>query len=105
MLLLGVIQIGLMVREQLHLELTGREAALAASRAPDPAAVAHAVSQRMLGRIEMDLQVQLLPGPLPGTEMVTVSITITSQVAVPLISAVISKRQLTASVTMAREPP
>jgi hypothetical protein len=104
MLLLGVVQVGLMVREQLHLELTAREAALVASRSPDPSTAAIAVSKQMLKTAEMDLQVQLLPGPLPTTEMVQIRITIASQVAVPLISAVIGQRQVTASVTMAREP-
>jgi hypothetical protein len=104
MLLLGVVQVGLMVREQLHLELTAREAALGASRSTDPSTAAMAVSELMLKNAEMDLRVQLLPGPLPTTEMVQIQITITSQVAVPLISALIGQRQLTASVTVAREP-
>jgi hypothetical protein len=105
MLFLGVIHIGLMVQEQLHLELTAREAALAASRASDPSTAATFVSQKMLGQTAMDLSVQLLPGPISGSEMVQVQITITSQVVVPVISAVLRTRQMTATVTVAREPP
>ncbi len=105
LLLLGAIHTGLMVQEQLHLELVTREVALAAARATDPSATAHAVTHHMLNHAATDLRLELLPGPITGTEMVQVQITITSRVAVPFISTIIAPRQLTARVTMAREPP
>jgi Flp pilus assembly protein TadG len=104
-LLLGVVQIGLMVREQLHLELTVREAAMAAARASNPTAAAAAVSTLMLDATATDLVVEILPGPVEGTEMVKVQITMPSRIAVPLIAPLLGSREVTANVTMAREPP
>jgi len=104
-LLMGVIQVGLMVREQLQLEFVVREAARSASRSADPHTAAVEIATAVLGRAPKEVSVTVLPGPYPGAEMVKVQITTTSHTSVPLFSAVFSHRELHATTTMAREPP
>jgi hypothetical protein len=105
LIVMGVIQVGLLVREQLQLELIVREAALAAARSHDP----HTAALRVITHMRDDplavIEVSLLPGPAAGTEMVRVQVTTTSHTSLPLIGALLAQRAMTATVTMAREPP
>jgi hypothetical protein len=103
-MVMGVIQVGLLVREQLQLELTVREAARAAARSTDPHATASEVITRMSDDPSMIIEVSLLPGPVAGTEMVRVQVTTRSQISLPLIGALLTPRSVTATATMAREP-
>lgn len=105
LLLMGIIQVGLTVREQLHLEYTVREAARAAARSSDPESAATEISTQMLRRAPPEISIKILPGPHHGAEMIRVQITITAQSYVPMIGAVFADRRLQATATMAREPP
>jgi hypothetical protein len=105
LLLIGVIQVGLMVREQLHLELVTREAARAAARSQNPETAATEIATGLGGKIPAEVTTTILPGPFLGAEMVRVEITITSHSSLPLVSALFSDRKLRATATMAREPP
>jgi len=105
LLLIGVIQVGLMVREQLHLEFVVSEAARAASRSVDAESAAVGVATAALIRSPTEVSVTVLPGPYPGAEMVRVQIVTTSHTSVPLLGALFSQRELRAATTMAREPP
>lgn len=105
LLLMGVIQVGLMVREQLHLEFTVREAARVAARSADPDSAATEISTAMLRRAPTEISINILPGPHHGTEMIRVQIVVTAHSSVPLIGGVFKDRRLQATATMAREPP
>jgi hypothetical protein len=103
-MVMGVLHVGLLVREQLQLELIVREASRAAARSLDPTATAAEVITRMRDDPSMIIEVSLLPGPVTGTEMVRVEVTTKSQTSLPLIGALLTPRLITARVTMAREP-
>ncbi len=98
-LVLGIIQIVLVARDQIALELAARDGARAASVAADPAAAAE---RGALGATSLrPLAVSTASGP----RRVTVTVGHTNTTSVPLIGAVMGVVDLSASVTLAREPP
>lgn len=98
-LLLGIIQVVVVARDQIALELAAREGARAASVAADPGAAAQSGA---------DAATTLRPIAVTtaiGVGRVTVTVSHTNTTGVPLIGAMIGDVSLSASVTLAREPP
>jgi Flp pilus assembly protein TadG len=98
-LILGVVQVVLVARDQLTVELAAREGARAAAVAAAPSAAA---------RRAVDASTELTPlGVHTRTSSGNVSVTVTHRnpTNVPILGALIASVDLTATVTMAREPP
>ncbi len=98
-LLLGLLQVALVGRDQLALELAAREAARAAAVSADPAGAARAAAARVI-RLEpltVDIAVR--------GDAVTVTVSHRSRTDVPLAGRLIDDVELRARATMALEPP
>ena len=98
-LVLGIVQLVVVVRDQLAVELAARQAARAASVSASPDAAARRAADEAIGL-----------GPLAVAtgvdgDRVTVSVEYVSSTDVPLIGAFIGDITVTATVTMNREPP
>jgi Flp pilus assembly protein TadG len=98
-LLLGMLQVALVGRDQLAIELAAREAARAAAVSADPVAAARLAAERVTSL--RPLQVAVSAGPAA----VSVTVTYASATDVALIGHVIGDVELRSSVTMAVEPP
>lgn len=98
-LVLGLVQVALVARDQLAIELAAREGARAAAVSAAPAAAARAAVDRTItiGPVAVDVTV--------GTSTVTVTVTYVNPTDVPVIGGAIGDVDLSASVTMALEPP
>jgi Flp pilus assembly protein TadG len=98
-LVLGIVQVVVVVRDQLAVEFAAREGARAAavSAAPATAAQAAARAATAIHPLRVDT--------VATVSRVRVTVSHTSRTRVPLIGALVSDIELTASVTMAREPP
>jgi len=99
LLLLGMLQVALVGRDQLAVELATREAARAAAVSADPVAAARLAAERVTTL--RPLQVAVSAGPTT----VTVTVTHPSATDVAMVGRMIGDVQLRASVTMAVEPP
>jgi Flp pilus assembly protein TadG len=99
LLLLGVVQVAVVVRDQLAVDLAARDAARAAAVSGDPAGSARAAA-RAAGVID-DVHVSL--STAGGT--VTATVTHAERTDVPLIGLLIPDVTLRASATMVVEPP
>ncbi len=97
-LVLGIVQVGLVVRDQLAVVGAAREAARAASVSASPAAAA----ARAAGGSGLR---GLTVATSAGGSSVTVVVTATSVTDVPLVGALLPDVTVRAQVTMAREPP
>ena len=97
LLLLGVVQVAVVVRDQLLVQHAAREAARAASVSASPDAAA----ARAAGAIDRGLRVAVAT----SGDRVTATVTITTHTDVPLVGALLPDITQTASATMAREPP
>lgn len=98
MLLLGVVQIAVVARDHLAVQLAAREAARAAAVAADPGAAIGAARRA----------VQLTPlrvAIIEGQGTVTATATYVERTDVPIIGALLPDVTIQASVTMAVEPP
>jgi Flp pilus assembly protein TadG len=98
-LLLGVLQVALVGRDQLAIELAAREAARAAAVSAEPAAAARLAAERVTSLRPLQVAVSA------GVTTVTVTVRYTSATDVALIGRLIGDVPMTASVTMAVEPP
>ena len=96
--LLGIVQVGLVVRDQLVVQHLAREAARAASVAVDPGAAARGVTS-VPGLVRVDIRTQ------SGGGVVQVTVTGVSRTDVPMVGLLLGDVTVEASVTMAREPP
>jgi Flp pilus assembly protein TadG len=98
-LVLGIVQLVLVARDQLAVELAAREGARAAAVAGAPAAAAERAAQAATGLrpIAVDTRVD-------GTR-VTVVVRYTNPTDVALIGAAIGDVVVSGAVSMAREPP
>ena len=96
--LLGIVQVGLVVRDQLVVQHLAREAARAASVAVDPGAAARRVTS-VPGLVRVDIRTQ------SGGGVVQVTVTGVSRTDVPMVGLLLGDVTVQASVTMAREPP
>jgi Flp pilus assembly protein TadG len=97
LMLLGVVQVAVIVRDQQVVQHAAREAARAASVSSAPATAAGSV----VHAIAPDAAVSVAA----GADRVTATVTMTTHTDVPLIGALIPDVALTSSATMAREPP
>lgn len=99
MLLLGLIQIVVVVRDQIAVELAAREGARAGSVAASPAAAASAAAGRATELTPLVVTTSATD------DHVTVSVSFTRRNRLPILGIVIRDVDVSASVTMAREPP
>ncbi len=98
-LVLGIVQVILVARDQIAVELAAREGARAAAVAAAPASAAEAAA-----RAATSLRPVTIHASSSATT-VTVTVSHDAATTVPLIGPFIGDVRLTASVTMAREPP
>lgn len=98
-LVLGLLQVVIVARDQIALELAAREGARAASVAADPTAAADAAARSAITLRPLELSTA------STADRVTVTVRYRSVTSVPIVGAFVRDLTLTASVTMAREPP
>jgi Flp pilus assembly protein TadG len=96
---LGIVQLVVVARDQLAVEVAARDAARAASVAATPAGAASQAAQRAITLRPLEVRT------VAGTARVTVTVSATSTTDVPLIGAVIPDVTVSATVTMLRDPP
>ena len=99
MLVFGVVQVVLVVRDQISIELAAREGARAASVSASPASAANTAA---------NASTQLDPigvSTVVTARRVRVTVTHTTESGLPLLGLVVGDVELSASVEMAREPP
>lgn len=99
MLLLGIVQVVVVVRDQLAVGLAAREAARAASVAADPSSAATHAAADAVALTPLTVDTWVADG------RVTVHVTYTNDTSVALIGHIIGHVELDATVSMAREPP
>ena len=98
LLVLGVVQLVVVARDQLAVELAAREGARAAAVAAAPESAASTAAERV-GLAPIDVSVSESDGH------VTVTVRHRSATDVPLIGLAIGDVEVAATVTMRREPP
>lgn len=97
-MLLGVVQVGLVVRDQVLVTHAAREAARAAAVAPTEAAARSGAEEA--ARLDpARLAVELSGSTQPGGRL-TVTVRYRSPTTVPLVGALVGDRTLTATATM-----
>lgn len=96
---LGIVQLVVVARDQLAVEVAAREGARAAAVAGSPAAAAERAASAAISLRPLGVRTSASGGD------VTVTVTATNRTDVPIIGAVIGDIEVSASVTMAREPP
>ena len=99
MLLLGVVQVVVVVRDQLAVGLAAREGARAASVAADPSSAATRAAADAVALTPLTVSTSVADG------LVTVHVTYTNDTSVALVGHVMGNVELDATVTMALEPP
>ncbi len=100
-LAIGLLQVALVLRDQVAVDLAAREGARAAAVAAEPGTAA-------AGAVDRALSAGGPTGAATRTDVddTTVSVTVTAPVtAVPLIGAIVSGRDVVGRATMALEPP
>ena len=98
-LLFGVVQVAVLGRDQLAVQLAAREAARAAAVAADPAGAASAAAR---GAVRL---YPLLVNVVEGNGTIAATVSYMDRTDTPLIGALLPDIVLTATVTMAIEPP
>ena len=99
LLVLGIVQLVVIARDQLAVELAAREGARAAAVAAAPAAAATEAANEAIGLEPLRVTVAEHGG------RVTVTVRHESATDVPLIGLAIGDVEVSATVTMQREPP
>jgi Flp pilus assembly protein TadG len=99
LLLLGVVQVAVIVRDQLAVQLAAREAARAAAVAADADGAGTAAGQDAVRLRPLDVRIDRSSG------VVTASAAFVDHTDVPLIGALLPDVRVTASATMQWEPP
>ena len=99
LLLFGIVQVAVLGRDQLAVQLAAREAARAAAVAVDPAAAGTRAAHQAVALRPLIVDLREADGT------VTASVFFTDHTDVPLIGALLPDVLLTATVTMAVEPP
>lgn len=105
-LLLGIVQVAVVARHQLAVQVAARAAARAAAVSADAAAAARAATDAAVRLHPLDVDVRL--GRLPAGGLITtvrVTVRYTDLTDVPLIGALVPPVVLHADVTMTVEPP
>jgi hypothetical protein len=95
---LGLLQVGVVVRDQLAIGLAAREGARAAAVAADASSAARVAVDRVLPAGSASVTTTA------GHTMVTVEVRSTVSVALPVVGALIGGRELAATATMALDP-
>ena len=98
-LVLGLVQVALVARDQLAIELAAREGARAAAVSSAPAAAARAAVDRAITIRPVGVDVAV------GASTVTVTVSYLNRTDVAVIGGAIGDAELSATVTMALEPP
>lgn len=98
-LVLGIVQLVVVVRDQLAVELAAREAARAASVSASPEAAASRAANEATTLRPLAVATHV------AGDRVIVSVTHVSATDVPLVGAFMADITVTAEVTMSREPP
>lgn len=96
---LGLLQVALVARDQLAVELAAREAARAASVSAEPVAAATGAARRATSLQPLTVDVSV------GSAAVTVTVRHRSRTDVPIIGALISDVELDGRASMVLEPP
>jgi Flp pilus assembly protein TadG len=94
----GLVQVGVSIRNELAVELAAREGARAAAVAADPAGAADAAAHRAV-----DLRLHVATST--DAEVVAVTVEHTDRVAIPLLGSFLGPVTHTATASMALEPP
>lgn len=97
--LCGLIEIAMVGRDQLALELAAREAARAAAVSATPAAAAERAAREAITLAPLAVTTAA------GAQLVTVTVRYDHDPAVPLIGELLDRLVLSAEATMAWEPP
>jgi Flp pilus assembly protein TadG len=97
LLLLSVVQVAIVVRDQLIVQHAAREAARSASVSGSPATAAAQVVRVVAPNASVTV--------VASNERVTATVSQSTHTDVPLIGALVPDVVLTASAAMAREPP
>jgi Flp pilus assembly pilin Flp len=98
-LVLGVVQLIVVARDQLAVELAARDGARAAAVSAAPAPAARAAAERAITLRPLDVDVTV------DGDRVTVRVAHRTVADVPLVGIAIGDVEVAASVTMLREPP
>ena len=98
-LLLGLLQVALVGRDQLALELAAREAARAASVSAEPVVAAGRAARRVTSLAPLGVTVTV------GADTVTVTVTHVNRTDVLLAGHLLPDVELRARATMSWEPP
>jgi Flp pilus assembly protein TadG len=98
LLALGLLQVGVVVRDHLALGLAAREGARAAAVSADAASAARAAVDAVLPAGTASVSTST------GDTMVTVEVRSTVSVALPVVGVLIAGRELSATATMALDP-
>jgi Flp pilus assembly protein TadG len=99
---LGIVVVGVAVRNELAVELAAREGARAASAAADPSGAAVAAATRAV-TLPIDVATAIDAGA--GVSTVTVTVTYVDTIPLAVVGSLIGPVTHRASVTMALEPP
>ena len=99
LLMFAVVQVTVVGRDQLAVQLAAREAASAAARSGSPGTAASVAAQAAIALRPLDVVVSESGGN------VTATVHYTNPTDVPLVGTVLPDVVLTARVTMALEPP
>lgn len=99
LLLCGIVQVAVIGRDQLAVQLAAREAARAAAVSADAPGAGTAAALRAVALRPLTVLITEADG------MVTATVHYTDRTDVPLIGALLPEVTLTASVTMQVEPP
>lgn len=98
-LVFGVIQLVVVARDQLAVELAARDGARAASVAAAPDGAAHDAALRAVALRPLDVDVA------SQGDRITVSVSHRTATDIPLIGLFLGDVEVSATVTMLREPP
>ena len=99
LLVCGLVQVGVIVRNQIAVQLAAREAARSAAISSDPQTAAGLAARRSITLAPLEVDVS------DDAYVVTAVVRYVEHTDVPLIGLLLPDIELTASVSMAAEPP
>jgi len=99
LVILALVQVAVVARDRMAVELAAREAARAASVSADPAGAASMAVDRITSLGQVDVTVS------QGSGTVTVTVRTVNPTDVALIGTLVPDATITATATMAWEPP
>jgi Flp pilus assembly protein TadG len=99
LVILALVQVAVVARDRLAVELAAREAVRAAAVSADPATAARLAVERVTTLDPVEVTVS------QGGDTVTVTVRTVNPTDVPLIGSIVPGATITATATMAWEPP